>query len=154
MVRTIVIAALLAAAAAQAPEPVMPHHKPGLWQDEIVKAGKTTSMQQCFDETSEAQLDKIDRDKCSDRHTVHNADGSWTTSATCKIFLFIERSERSEISGDFQSRLKIVSYKLPDNTLEATTTTKWLGPCKPGQKGGDIILSTGTTINLLDVLGH
>jgi hypothetical protein len=150
---TILFAALLAAAI-QAPEPAMPHHKPGLWQDEIVTAGKTTSMQQCFDDAFETQMEKADRDKCTDRHTTHNADGSWTTSATCKILLFFKRSERSEISGDFQNKLKIVSYKLPDNELEATTTTTWIGPCKPDQKGGDLIFSNGAKINLLDILGH
>ncbi len=148
-----ILFAVLLAAAVQAPELTMPHHKPGLWQDEIVKDGKTTSLQQCFDEGSETQMDKIDRDKCTDRRTAHNADGSWTTSATCKVMLFIKSSTRSEISGDFQSKLKIVSYKLPDNELEATTTTTWMGPCKPDQRGGDLILSNGTKINLLDVLG-
>jgi hypothetical protein len=155
MAMKLFIAVLLAAAAAtQAPQPVMPHHKPGLWQTEIVSAGKTTSIQQCFDEASEMQMDKIDKDKCSDRHTVHNADGSWTTSATCKIMLFVTRSERSEISGDFQSKLKVISYKLPDNTLDATSTTTWTGPCKADQKGGDIIMPSGIKINIVDIMRH
>lgn len=148
----ILLAVLLAASAT--PEPILPHHKPGLWRMDIVAPDKTTSLQECFDESFETQMDKLDRDKCTGRHTLHNADGSWTTSATCKIMLFIKRSERSEVSGDFQSKLKIVSYKLPDNTLEATTTATWTGPCKPDQKPGDIVLPSGMKVNLLDVFGH
>lgn len=152
---TILVAALFAAAtAAQTSEILLPHHKPGLWKADIVSPDKTTSLQECLGEEFEVQMEKIDRDKCSDRHTVHNADGSWTTSATCKIMLFLKISTRAEISGDFQSKLKIVSYKLPDNTLQNTTTETWAGPCKPDQKPGDIVMPSGIKLNLLDVLGH
>ncbi len=151
---TILFAALLAASAAQAPDMTLPHHKPGLWKTDIVAPDKTTSLQECFDDAFETQMDKIDKDKCTDRHVVHNADGTWTSSATCKVMLFIKSSTRSEISGDFQSKLKIVSYKLPDNTLQATTTSTWTGPCKPDQKPGDIVMPSGLKVNLLDVFGH
>jgi hypothetical protein len=29
-------------------------------------------------------------------------------------------------------------------------TATWTGPCKPGMKGGDVIMSNGMKINLLD----
>jgi hypothetical protein len=29
-------------------------------------------------------------------------------------------------------------------------TMTWLGPCKPGMKGGDVIMSNGMKINALD----
>ena len=32
----------------------------------------------------------------------------------------------------------------------ATVTARWLGPCKPGQRAGDMTLPGGVTINILE----
>jgi hypothetical protein len=31
-------------------------------------------------------------------------------------------------------------------------TATWLGPCKAGQRGGDMIMSNGMKINMMDTL--
>ena len=38
----------------------------------------------------------------------------------------------------------------PTAAPEMTMTSTWLGPCGPGQRGGDVMMSNGTKYNLMD----
>ena len=64
------------------------------------------------------------------------------------------------VTGDFNSAyvVKVNSKRsggpaapgMPAET-NMTIEAKWLGPCKPGQKAGDMILPGGQKINVLDL---
>lgn len=48
------------------------------------------------------------------------------------------------------------SYSPPlGGRSEANTLieTKWVGPCKPGQKPGDMVMGNGMKMNALDMMG-
>lgn len=137
-----------------------PHQKPGLWQNKITMAGRTMSNQSCVDAASEARTSAFSKEasknsKCGDRQITHNPDGSWTSVSTCERRPGVKRITRTDISGDFNAKVVIAmrsppTAPAPEMTMEAT----WLGACKPGQKGGDVIMSDGTKMNLLDTPAH
>jgi hypothetical protein len=151
---------VLAFGAAIAAAQDTPHQKPGLWQNEITMAGRTMSNQSCVDAASEARTSSFSKEvsknsKCSHREITHNPDGSWTSVSTCERRPGVTRITRTDVSGDFNSKVVIAlrsppSAAKPEMTMEAT----WIGPCKPGQKGGDVIMSDGTKMNLLDTPTH
>ena len=61
------------------------------------------------------------------------------------------------VTGDFSSNIRAVVNTTvagaPLATLNGTHQTilvaSRLGPCKPGQKGGDLVMSNGVKINIL-----
>ena len=133
----------------------LPHHKPGLWQNDIVVAGNHATNQQCFDDASEVKMMAISKQHCTEHHVTHNANGSWTTTGVCQFVPGRTQTSRSEISGDFNSKLTIVSQSTASTTAQATMTATWLGPCKPDQRGGDVITSSGAKVNMIDMMsGH
>jgi hypothetical protein len=151
-----VIATLtLFASAAFCAEINLPHRKPGLWQNDITVAGNHTANQQCFDDASEVKMLAISRQHCTEHHVTHNANGSWTATGVCQFVPGRTQTSRSEISGDFNAKLTIVSQSTASTTTQATMTSTWLGPCKPDQRGGDVITSSGAKVNMIDMMsGH
>jgi hypothetical protein len=132
-----------------------PHHKPGLWQNDIVMAGRHVSNQSCVDAASDAQTSTFSSEvaknsKCQHSQITHNPDSSWTSISTCEFRPGAIRTSRTDVSGDFNSKITITMRSPPDAAPEMTMTSTWLGACKPGQKGGDVIMSDGTKINPLD----
>jgi hypothetical protein len=61
-------------------------------------------------------------------------------------------------SGDFNKEYKVETHSTYDPPLgdmkEASNTivAKWLGPCKAGQKPGDVIMPNGMTMNMNDMM--
>jgi len=51
------------------------------------------------------------------------------------------RTTHALISGDFNSKLTLVTTTEGGNRPEMTMT--WIGECKPGMKAGDVIMSNG-----------
>ena len=153
--RTSMIAATaltLVAGAAFGAEISLPHHKPGLWQNDILVAGKHAANQQCFDEASEVKMVAISKQHCSEHRVVHNANGSWTTTGVCQFTPGITQTSRSDISGDFNSKLTIATQSTAATTTQATITSTWVGPCKSDQRGGDVITSSGAKVNMIDMM--
>jgi hypothetical protein len=159
---------VLASGGVLAATPSLPSHKPGLWQQTMTQDGKTNPMassQICYDAPSEAKMtamgDQISNKNCPSRQVVHNPDGSWSMSGTCSFQEGWNTTSRATLVGDFNSKIT--------TTVDATTTgapapamngqhhtvmvQTWLGPCKPGQKGGDVIMSNGMKMNVLDGAG-
>lgn len=142
-------------AAAQEP----PHQKVGLWRNKITVAGRTMENQSCVDAASEARTSAFSKEaakngKCGDRQITHNADGSWTSVATCERRPGVKRTTRTDITGDFNSKIAITLRTPPTAAPSMTMEATWIGPCKPGQRGGDVIMSDGTKMNLLDTPAH
>ncbi len=63
---------------------------------------------------------------------------------------------RTRISGSFDSAYTVEVASTYDPPLygqregRATVRARWLGPCRPGQRPGDMTLPGGRTINILD----
>jgi hypothetical protein len=158
-------ALLLAMSTALAAPPSLPLHKPGLWQQTVTEDGKsnpTASSQICYDAASEAKMvalgDQFSHKNCQSLQIAHNPDGSWSLSGTCTFQAGWKTTSHALLIGDFDRRIT--------STIDARTTgapapgmngahhtvlvQTRLGRCKPGQKGGDIVMRDGTKMNILD----
>ena len=84
--------------------------------------------------------------------------GSWSIDSICEPKPGWKTTIHVDVTGSFESKFTSV--------IDATTTgaplaaahgthrtvlvATWLGPCKPGQKGGDVTMSNGYKVNILD----
>jgi hypothetical protein len=146
------VAAAITAALAFAETPA-PHQKDGLWESSMMMMGKPFKTQSCVSEESQAKMSvfraQMRQKNCSSSSITHNMDGSWTSSSTCK-FGGKSRTTHANITGDFNSKITMVLMADDGNTPEMTMTMTWVGACKPGMKGGDVIMSNGMKMNVLD----
>jgi hypothetical protein len=142
----------LMAAAQGAPDP-QPHQKPGLWREDVTLAGHTTTMHVCLDTAAEAQMSvfgsNLARKLCKTSPIAHDPDGSWSATNACALRPGAKKISRVVVTGSFDAKLSVVTTSPPGGPVAAAITLTWIGPCKPGQKGGDMILSNGTKVNLL-----
>jgi hypothetical protein len=131
----------------------VPHQKPGLWESSMTMMGKNFTTESCVTPESEAKMSifssQIRKSNCSSNTVTHNMDGSWTSTSTCK-FGDKERTSHARVTGDFNSKVTMVLYRDDNNTPETTITMTWNGACKPGMKGGDVVMSNGMKMNVLD----
>jgi hypothetical protein len=97
---------------------------------------------------------------CSKRD-VQNTGGTITVDSVCK-FGEATTSSHAVVSGDFNSAysVEITSTReggrpLPGVAARAATHMKmaatWIGPYAAGQRPGDMIMSNGMTMNILDL---
>jgi hypothetical protein len=138
-----------------APADPLPHEKLGLWLQDATTMGQHVSGQYCIDATTEARMSVFSSSmahngKCQRGAIVHEADGSWTNESTCEFRPGVKKATRAVISGDFNSKFTMALTSVPDGASIVNMTATWTGPCKPGMKGGDVIMSNGMKINLLD----
>ena len=145
--------AILAAGAATAGTQALPHQKLGLWQSETTMAGQHFLSQLCIDAASEAKMSafssQVSQKNCQRGQISHNPDGSWSSVTTCEFRPGAKSTSRAVITGDFSSKYTMVLRSPPDAAPEMTMVMTWIGPCKPGQRGGDVIMN-GTKMNVLD----
>ena len=151
---------LLAAGAAMADTP-LPHQKLGLWQQVITTSGKNISDQVCLDPASEEKLSALrsqfSNTSCRSTQVNHNRDG-WSIDSTCEPRKGWKTTSHIVVTGDFNSKFTAVinstttgaAFGAANGTHQTTLVSTWLGPCKPGQRGGDVIMSNGMKINILD----
>jgi hypothetical protein len=144
----------------------LPARKAGLWEITMAAEGPQPmgqTMQQCID----AATDKLLNDKfsgmqpdCSQRD-MNRSGSTITVDSTCKI-ADRETHTHMVIEGDFDSAytMKIATSIDGDQARgqqaikrDMTLKAKWLGPCRPGQKPGDIEMPNGMKMNILDVPG-
>jgi hypothetical protein len=132
----------------------MPHQKPGLWDSSMTMMGHPYTTQSCVTEESEAKMSVFSsqtrQKNCSSRSITHNMDGSWTSISTCKFGPGPARMTHAHVIGDLNSKFTVVVTTEGSNTPETTMTMTWMGACKPGMKGGDVIMNNGMKINALD----
>ena len=161
LIAGITVACVAAPLAASADE--LPTRKPGLWEirmlDSATKAAGMT-MQQCTDAATDkdmtSNLSPMAKQSCS-RHEVRKTAAGYMTDAVCTVN-GMSMTSHSDVTGDFNSAYTVqVTSKTsgtPSGVPRETTMTveaKWLGPCKPDQKPGDIVMPGGFKINITDM---
>ena len=159
---------------AAAPGPIsvsqIPHRKPGLWRQTMTMDGATLpgpGMQLCVDEASEAKMSAFAQRMpggvtCPPGQFTRDLDGSVKFSMSCDMGAKGKAATTGVIKGDLNSGYtEDMDTQYSGSPVAAvngdhkmTITATWTGPCAPGQKGGDIIMSSGMKINILDVMGH
>ena len=145
----------------------MPKRKSGLWEitmdsDNARKAGgKERQMTQCVDQTKDDVFRQMGQqaereNKCS-RTNVQRSANKLSFESTCD-FGSMKTASTSVITGDFNTayRMEIHSRYTPPmaGVSEGTTVidAKWTGPCKAGQRPGDITVAGGRTMNIYDMM--
>lgn len=147
----LVLASALAGAVATVLAADIPNRKPGLWEIKTsmqgMPAGVIPPTQQCIDEKTDVLMQQragqsgacqqMDLKRDGERTTIHSVckhdQGTATTDAT-----FIGSFD-SSYSGNIK-----VKYEPPMQGISESTMTleaRWLGPCKPGQKPGDVMIN-------------
>jgi hypothetical protein len=155
-----VLLASLPAAIARADE--LPLRKPGLWEMKMARVGSPLpemTLQHCTDETTDKQMstafEPMSKEMCSRRDIVKTATG-YASDTVCSVG-GVSMTSHSDISGDFNSAFTVKSTShseggpsaLPRD-VNTTVEAKWLGPCKPDQKPGDIVMPGGFKLNVRD----
>lgn len=145
----------------------MPARKPGLWEIKMEFVGRKLPaqvMKQCVDAASDKLLNSKfgggSQEACSKQDVAKTADGM-TVDSVCK-FGQATTTSHAVITGSFDSTytMDVTSTRSggpPVPGLPATGQTHmmlqatWLGACAAGQRAGDVIMSNGMTMNVLDM---
>lgn len=141
----------------------IPNRKPGLWEIKMMSADARMpqqTMQQCTDASTDADMrttfSPMAKEMCSQQNMQKTATG-YSIDATCN-FHGMASTSHTEISGDFNSAytVKVSTTRSdgPPGVAQAgdmTMNATWVGPCKDGQKAGDIIMPGGIKMNVNDM---
>jgi hypothetical protein len=140
-----------------------PARKPGLWEIQTGDAtgkGAGHTIQQCIDAASDKALREMGqgmgKDLCS-KQELRLESGKLVMDSVCKIGNTTATSH-AVMSGDFSTAYRMESRSTYSPPLMGRTEgtslmeAKWVGPCKPGQKPGDMVMSNGMKMNVLDMM--
>jgi hypothetical protein len=140
----------------------LPVLKSGLWEVSRVSApgAKPLLTTMCLDDSVQAEMRdfsmNVAKDMCSQNERLVEGN-RMTVNATCKLGpTTMKTTSVMVLSGNTSYHTDaIATYDPPFmNMTEAKSTIdgKWVGPCKPGQKPGDIVTETGQTINMKSMM--
>lgn len=139
----------------------MPKRKSGLWEINTQMEGMPNAgaMQQCIDQNTDdliQQQAKKEKTDCSvmevkpqgnkvATHSVCKFGG--TTATTDAVFT---GAFDSAYKGDMKTRYSPPMHGMSETKM--TLEAKWLGPCKPGQKPGDLIMPNMKAVNINEMI--
>jgi len=151
-------AATLAGAALAAD---LPKRKPGLWEITLQSAGMPGMgpILQCIDRNTDdlmQQRAKQNKTDCSvmdikpqgNQVTIHSVctlDGSTATTDAVFVGAF-----ESAYKGEMTTRFNPPMHGMSESKM--SQQARWLGPCKPGQKPGDVIVPNIGGINVNEMM--
>ena len=149
MSRSVAVLFLAAAFAMPAAAADMPSRKAGLWEITTHVANHPMKMQQCIDAATDQAMQSQASSSganCSKRDVQKTATGM-TVDSVCTI-AGKTMTSHIVVSGSFDSNYSGGSLPAARTiTLEA----KWLGPCAADQKPGDMLMSNGVKMNIIDM---
>ena len=146
------LAALLAATASAAD---VPRRKSSLWEVRTQMAGMPSQgpMQMCVDQASDNLMQERTKEKTNcPVMDVSRAAGKVTFRSVCKFDATTATTD-AVITGDFDSNYRNdmqIRYNPPQHgmsEMKMMQEARWLGPCKPGQKPGDIMMPGMPPVN-------
>jgi hypothetical protein len=152
-----VLAALLAT---QSHAADLPKRKSGLWEMKTLMAGLPPQgpMQMCVDQASDNLMQERAKEKvnCPVMEVSHSA-GKVLIHTICKQDGTTATSD-AVITGDFENNYRnemSITYTPPQHgmsSLKMTQEARWLGPCKAGQKPGDIMMPGRPAMNMQEMM--
>ena len=130
------------AAAADAPQ-----RKSGLWEMKMTGGHMpgAMAMQQCVDQKSD-DISKMQEPKSNCTKNVVRREGDKIVGESVCKMEGTTVTTRTVFSGNFESAYKAdikSTYDPPMHGMRESASTieaKWLGPCRAGQKAGDIVM--------------
>ena len=138
-----------------------PRLKPGLWEvssrtSEQPKDSPPARSSMCLDDATAREMYRFSQGMmegmCS-KFDVRHTGNRYVSEAVCKLgdSRMVARSTMT-VAGDTAYRIEgSSSYDPPFMGIKDATTTvdaKHAGPCRPGQKPGDVVTAGGKTINI------
>ena len=137
----------------------LPKRKSGLWDIMAAQPGAPAapSGQVCIDEKTDDLARQLGSAAmhCSKQELSRDGD-AYLVDSVCRIGESTATT-RARITGTFDAAYQVNVDSKYEPALRgmregrAIVTARWLGPCKPGQRAGDMTLPGGVTINILDV---
>jgi len=127
-----------------------PRRKPGLWEINNEMNGKPSpvgAIQTCIDEKTDSILQtgmKDAQSACEETSWSKQSD-SYAVKSVCKIGKSVVATQ-GKFTSSFDSTYRgemHMTYEPPLHGMsksDMTLTATWLGPCKQGQKPGDIVM--------------
>lgn len=148
-------AGLLVGGLAQAAD--MPARKSGLWEMDNRMEGMPSHgpMQICIDQNADNMIEQRGRPgertkpDCSVIDVARDASGRTRIHSICKVDPKTTATTDAVVSGDFAKAYRsemAVRYAPPLEgmvEMHMVSQGKWLGPCKPGQRHGDVTIPGG-----------
>jgi len=133
---------------APAPGAELPKRKSGLWEMKVKVDGGVAmpALQHCVDGAQDDLLGESSAD-CSKREVRKDGE-RWVADLVCKVEGSTATS-RMVITGSFDGAYRVeskTSYEPPYKGVKESSLVqeaKFLGPCKPGQKPGDLVPQMG-----------
>lgn len=157
------IVLLLAAAAAGADD--FPKLKPGLWETKTSSPRRDSTAPQltklCLDDSVQKEMYRMTMGMMSNmcsKYDIKTVGGKVTSEAICDLGGTKMKSKSvMTFTGSTAYRAEAHATFDPPmmGTKESTTIIegKHVGPCKSGQKPGDMTLPNGTTMNIRQMMG-
>jgi len=139
-----------------------PKRKPGLWEQTMAMSGMTQTSQFCVDAAVEQKLgwwsQQATKEMCTQTGFAPGAGGTWTFSSTCDMGSGGKTASKGVASGDFSSAYKLdmtsvttgASAPQMNGEHKMTMQAAWKGPCPADMRPGDMKLSNGMKMNLMD----
>jgi hypothetical protein len=156
--RLCVAVALAALAPALVSGADLPRRKSGLWEmSTAAQQGQTVAATMCVDQ----KTDDLSRQlagvgvSCSKQDIRREAANRYVFDSVCR-FGESTATSRAVFTGSFDSQYEVdISAKYAPPMMgmsegRSRIRARWLGPCKAGQRPGDIVMPNGTTINILE----
>jgi hypothetical protein len=150
-----------AASSAPAALSSMPHRKDGLWEQRMTagEGGPVVVTRICTDSALEDKLGvagaRVDRSKCSSYSVTQQLNGDYAFSSVCDLGPtggvatsngVMHRDGDSGYHMDLDTKTTGASIAQLNVERKMSMDGKWLGPCAPGQKPGDMMVN-GMKIN-------
>ena len=140
----------------------MPSRKAGLWEIKT-SAGSGVTIRQCIDPTTDQMMQSRagagpgsgagTPPQCSKRDVQKTGD-TVTIDSTCSV-AGKTVTTHAVVTGSFDSAYTTTVTSqgdgIPNGARTMTIAAKWLGPCAADQRPGDMIMSNGMKINILDM---
>lgn len=137
-----------------------PKRKSGLWEMKMQMPGMPSQgpMQMCVDQAS----DNVMQDKAREKANcpvmdVNKSGNKITIHSVCKHEGSTVTSD-AVITGDFDSNYRndmVMRYNPPQHgmsEMKMVQEARWLGPCKAGQKPGDVIMPGMPAVNMQEMM--
>jgi hypothetical protein len=144
----------------------MPLRKAGLWEMKMVFDGRSMpaqTMRQCIDQATDKamQVQYGGAQGACSKQDIKTVAGALTIDSVCKVGA-ATTTTHGVVTGSFDSAytMNVTSTSAggppmpgatPGAETKITIEAKYVGACQAGQKPGDIMMSNGMKMNVLDM---
>jgi hypothetical protein len=136
-----------------------PKRKPGLWQQSVSGSGMPTqTMSMCIDEkTDDLMASGANQRQNCEQQSLRREGTSYVFESVCRSQGTTVRT-RGRFTGEFNTRYAgelHSTFEPPLQGMRESTQNieaRWIGPCKPGQKPGDVAMEGMGGMNVQDMM--